>query len=160
MAMKWQGLGTLLLALAAAVSPTPAAAQERAPERNAYFGETHIHTSWSVDAWLFGNRIAGPDQAYRYAQGQSIKHPMGYDIRIETPLDFMGVTDHAEYVGAAREANTPGSAFSVTRMPATTSDSSRGFVASRLPHLRQRQMASSRFTRGPPQLHRVVGRLP
>ncbi len=114
MAMKWQGLGTLLLALTAAVSPTPAAAQERAPERNAYFGETHIHTSWSVDAWLFGNRIAGPDQAYRYAQGQSIKHPMGYDIRIETPLDFMGVTDHAEYVGAAREANTPDSAFGKT----------------------------------------------
>jgi len=36
----------------------PAAAQDN-PERKAYFGETHIHTSWSVDAWLFGNRVTG-----------------------------------------------------------------------------------------------------
>jgi Protein of unknown function (DUF3604) len=79
------------------------------PERNAYFGEEHIHTSWSVDAWVMGNRITGPDDAYKYAQGQTIKHPMGFDIKIDTPMDFMGVTDHAEYVGVTREANTPGS---------------------------------------------------
>src|SRR6516165_6858002 len=85
---------------------------EKNPDRNAYFGETHIHTSWSVDAWVFGDRITGPDDAYKYAQGQTIKHPMGYDVRIETPMDFMGVTDHAEYVGVTKEANTPGSAIS------------------------------------------------
>ena len=79
------------------------------PERNAYFGEEHIHTSWSVDAWVMGNRITGPDDAYKYAQGQTIKHPMGYDIKIETPMDFMGVTDHSEYVGVTKQANTPGS---------------------------------------------------
>jgi hypothetical protein len=39
------------------------------PDRDAYFGETHIHTSWSVDAWLMGNRITGPDEAFKYAQG-------------------------------------------------------------------------------------------
>lgn len=82
------------------------------PDRDAYFGETHIHTSWSVDAWLMGNRMTGPDDAYKYAQGQTIKHPLGYDIRIETPMDFMGVTDHSEYVGVTKEANTPGSALS------------------------------------------------
>jgi len=86
----------------------PASAQSN-PERNAYFGETHIHTSWSVDAWVMGNRITGPDDALKYAQGQTIKHPMGFDIKIDTPLDFMGVTDHSEYVGITREANTPGS---------------------------------------------------
>src|SRR5208283_3661007 len=64
------------------------------PDRNAYFGEEHIHTSWSVDAWLMGNRISGPDDALKYAQGQTIKHPLGYDIHIDTPMDFMGVTDH------------------------------------------------------------------
>src|SRR5271169_6745000 len=85
---------------------------EKNPDRNAYFGEEHIHTSWSVDAWLFGNRLTGPDDAYKYAQGQTIKHPLGYDITIETPMDFMGVTDHSEYVGVTREANTPGSALS------------------------------------------------
>src|SRR5271166_5098899 len=85
---------------------------EKNPDRNAYFGEEHIHTSWSVDAWLFGNRLTGPDDAYKYAQGQTIKHPLGYDIKIETPMDFMGVTDHSEYVGVTKEANTPGSALS------------------------------------------------
>jgi len=79
------------------------------PDRDAYFGETHLHTSWSVDAWVFGNRITGPDEAYKYAQGQTIKHPLGYDIKIDTPLDFMGVTDHSEYVGVTKQANTSGS---------------------------------------------------
>jgi len=97
----------VIAALAMAVSQT--VAQEKNPERNAYFGETHIHTSWSVDAWVMGNRITGPDEAYKYAQGQTIKHPMGFDIKIDTPLDFMGVTDHAEYVGITKQANTPGS---------------------------------------------------
>ena len=87
----------------------PASDLQRNPERNAYFGETHIHTSWSVDAWVMGNRLTGPDDALKYAQGQTIKHPLGYDIKIDTPLDFMGVTDHSEYVGVTREANIPGS---------------------------------------------------
>ena len=56
-----------------------------------------------------GNRITGPDDAYKYAQGETIKHPMGFDIKIDTPLDFMGVTDHSEYVGVTKQANTPGS---------------------------------------------------
>jgi hypothetical protein len=85
---------------------------EKNPDRNAYFGEEHIHTSWSVDAWLFGNRVTGPDDALKYAQGQTIKHPLGYDIKIETPMDFMGVTDHSEYVGVTKAANTPGSVVS------------------------------------------------
>ena len=96
----------LLSAYATAADPEPN------PERNAYFGETHIHTSWSVDAWVIGNRLTGPEDAYKYAKGETIKHPMGYDIRIDTPMDFMGVTDHSEYVGVTKEANTPGSAIS------------------------------------------------
>jgi hypothetical protein len=87
----------------------PAPAQTRNPDRGAYFGETHIHTSWSVDAWVMGNRLTGPGDALKYAQGQTIKHPLGYDIKIDTPLDFMGVTDHSEYVGVTRAANIPGS---------------------------------------------------
>ena len=62
---------------------------ERNPDRNAYFGEEHIHTSWSLDAWVMGNRLTGPGDAYHYAQGQTIKHPMGYDIKIDTPQDFL-----------------------------------------------------------------------
>ena len=56
-----------------------------------------------------GNRITGPDEAFKYAQGETIKHPLGYDIKIETPMDFMGVTDHSEYVDITKQANTPGS---------------------------------------------------
>jgi Protein of unknown function (DUF3604) len=98
-----------VVAAVAATSVGWAAFAQPNPERNAYFGETHIHTSWSVDAWVMGNRITGPGDAYKYAQGETIKHPMGFDIKIDTPLDFMGVTDHSEYVGVTREANTPGS---------------------------------------------------
>ena len=69
------------------------------PDRDCFFGETHVHTSWSFDAYTFGNTLAGPEDAYKYALGQPIKHPAGYEVKITKPLDFMGVTDHAEYVG-------------------------------------------------------------
>jgi hypothetical protein len=105
------------------------------PERDAYFGETHIHTSWSVDAWVMGNRITGPADAYKYAQGETIKHPMGFDIKIDTPLDFMGVTDHSEYVGVTKQANTPGSYVSklpeaqpmIMKDPTSTEEQNRVF---------------------------------
>ncbi|MEZ5572813.1 MAG: DUF3604 domain-containing protein [Halioglobus sp.] len=105
----------LHLALAAALVSGSAWAEQPNPERNAYFGEQHIHTSWSVDAWLFGNHTTGPAEALRYAQGEVIKHPLGYNIQIEQPLDWIGVTDHSEYVGITKMANTPGSA--VSKMP-------------------------------------------
>lgn len=68
-----------------------------------------------MDAYLFGNTVTGPAEALKYAQGETIKHPLGYDIKIEEPLDWMGVTDHSEYVGVTRAANTPGS--TVSKMP-------------------------------------------
>src|SRR4029453_15505577 len=64
------------------------------PERNAYFGETHVHTSWSLDAFAIGNVLTTPGDAYKYFKGEPIKHPLGYDVKIDTPLDFAGVTDH------------------------------------------------------------------
>lgn len=108
LAHHWKGL--LLLALAAA--PSWAAN----PERDAYFGETHVHTSWSLDAWLLGNRVTGPADAYKYFKGEPIKHPAGYDIKIRTPLDWAGVTDHSEYVGVIKYANDPTSP--VSKLPA------------------------------------------
>ncbi|MGA7904980.1 MAG: DUF3604 domain-containing protein, partial [Terrimicrobiaceae bacterium] len=65
----------VILSLVAALQ----ALAEPNPDRDAYFGETHIHTSWSVDAWVMGNRITGPNEAFKYAQGQVIKHPLGFD---------------------------------------------------------------------------------
>ena len=71
-----------------------------------------MHTSWSFDAYIFGNHITGPADAYKYWNGETIKHPLGYDIKIETPLDWGGVTDHSEYAGTVRLANDPSSAIS------------------------------------------------
>jgi hypothetical protein len=103
-----------VLALAIAVA-LPSWAAPNA-DRDAYFGETHVHTSWSLDAWLLGNRLTGPADAYKYFKGETIKHPMGFDIKIRTPLDWAGVTDHSEYVGVIKYANDPNSP--VSRLPA------------------------------------------
>jgi len=94
-----------------AISGTAVQAQD-APDRHAYFGETHVHTSWSFDAYIFGNEITGPADAYKYAKGEAIKHPLGYDVKITTPLDWMGVTDHSEYAGVVRLSNDPDSPIS------------------------------------------------
>jgi hypothetical protein len=65
-----------------------------------YFGDTHLHTSWSPDAYLIRNRSAGPDTAYRYAKGLPVVHPYHKArIQIGTPLDFLVVSDHGEYMG-------------------------------------------------------------
>ena len=100
----------MAFASSAAAQPRPATA--RHPEREAYFGETHVHTSWSFDAYVFGNMKAGPEDAYKYAMGQPIDHPAGYKVKITRPLDFMAVTDHAEYAGTVPLANDPSSAIS------------------------------------------------
>lgn len=98
--------------LAAIALASPASAQ-RNPERNAYFGQTHQHTSWSLDAYILGNTLAGPEDSYKYAIGQPIKHPAAnYMVKITRPLDFHGVTDHAEYVGMMSLANDPSSPIS------------------------------------------------
>ena len=82
--------------------------QAGATTRNAYFGDLHIHTANSFDAFNFGVR-ATADDAYRYAKGESINHPLGYSVRLRGgPLDFYGVSDHAEYLGAVPALANPG----------------------------------------------------
>jgi len=108
--------GALLAVVWLGLAAAPALAQMRNPDREAYFGETHVHTSWSLDAWLIGNRITDPSDAYRYFKGEPIKHPMGYEVKIDTPLDWAGVTDHSEYVGVMKLANDPTS--SISKLPA------------------------------------------
>ena len=65
-----------------------------------YWGDTHLHTSYSPDAYFFGNETADPDTAYRYAKGLPVIHPYHKGkIQIRTPLDFLVVADHAEMMG-------------------------------------------------------------
>ena len=67
--------------------------------RQVYWGDTHLHTMLSPDANLFGNRQLTPDDAYRFAKGEVLTGHNGMDVQLRRPLDFLVVSDHAEYLG-------------------------------------------------------------
>jgi hypothetical protein len=77
--------------------PVVAKMPAQRPHR-AWFGELHVHSSNSPDAFMLGVRTS-PEDAYRYARGEAIDHISGVKIRASAALDFMAVTDHAEYLG-------------------------------------------------------------
>src|SRR3990172_6663835 len=112
--MKPERIGTLFvrMALGGAVllgaASGPALAQTGV-ERKVYFGEQHVHTSWSFDAFGFGDTLTGPEDFYRYALGQPTPHPGGYTVTITKPLDWGAVTEHSEYMGMIQEASDPAS---------------------------------------------------
>lgn len=76
----------------------PAIIQKANPLNNVFFGDLHIHTSMSTDAYLFGNRF-DMDTAYRIAKGERAKLRSGERIELTRPLDFAALTDHAEAFG-------------------------------------------------------------
>ena len=108
----------LLLAVYLVVAVIPASAQEfnvdkeDMPARKAeyspyvdkhfpkrvYFGDTHHHSSFSVDSGMFGNTL-GPDQSFRFARGDEVVSSSGLRAKLIRPLDFLVVSDHAEYLG-------------------------------------------------------------
>jgi hypothetical protein len=75
-----------------------------AQNTNLYWGDTHLHTSNSTDAYSTGNFVADPDTAFRFAKGLPVIHPsLKTRVRIVRPLDFLVVSDHAEQLGAQSE---------------------------------------------------------
>jgi hypothetical protein len=85
------------------------------PERQLLWGELHVHTGISMDAWMMDTRLR-PDDAYRFARGEPVMlRPLDakglgtVPFRIQRPLDFAAVTDHARNFGGVRLCTTPGS---------------------------------------------------
>ena len=118
-------LATVLLAAGCAEPPAqpPAAQPTEAPggavpvhpERDVYFGDLHLHTVLSMDAYyLFGTRM-GPEDAYRFARGDEVMF-MGEPISRRRPLDFMAVTDHAQIIGSSMAMEDPDSALATSEI--------------------------------------------
>ena len=84
----------------------------RNPLKNAYFGDLHLHTGYSMDAFAFGTRTT-PEDSYKYAMGETVEY-MGKPEKRNAPLDFLAVTDHAEYLGVVRDSIVPNGPFAKT----------------------------------------------
>lgn len=105
MVRSWLSITSLAFALAAVVASAGEPPRTNPPtvhagasaERRAYFGDLHLHTSLSLDAYIADTRTT-PDDAYRYAQGEAVRY-LGREVRRQAPLDFLAVTDHAEFLG-------------------------------------------------------------
>jgi hypothetical protein len=103
-------------AVATGSADTPrAACAHRNPEKNAYFGDLHVHTALSSDAWNYDVEVR-PREAYGYAFGEAIGLPPNdadgrptRQVRIDRPIDFAAVTDHAEFLGEQRLCTDPDS---------------------------------------------------
>lgn len=108
----------LLLACDKAPEPAPADAPQCAdhdPLRRPFFGDTHVHTTLSLDAHLQGTRL-GPADAYAFAKGAEVGiQPHAEDgtplrrLRLSRPLDFVAVSDHAEFLGTIAACRDPSS---------------------------------------------------
>ncbi|MEM7101166.1 MAG: DUF3604 domain-containing protein [Pseudomonadota bacterium] len=100
------------------------------------WGDLHVHTSYSMDAYVWDNQVT-PKQAYRFGQGVPLIAKDGSKIRLDRPLDFMAVTDHAEYFGVIEACqvlnfDTP---YCKDLRAAAVEDSTRGFYEVFLPAL-------------------------
>jgi hypothetical protein len=86
------------------------AADDDPADRRALFGELHLHTGQSFDAYTMMGTRSTPDEAYRFARGEPITY-LGQTVQRPRPLDFTAVTDHAEYMGTLNQLDDPDSAL-------------------------------------------------
>ena len=71
---------------------------------NLYWGETHLHSAVSADAYSYGARL-GLEEAYRFARGEQVTTTTGLQARLGRPLDFLVIADHAQYLGVYQLIN-------------------------------------------------------
>ena len=111
--MKTSVISKVFLAsLLVASSTTIATAADKVtvyPEKEVFFGTTHAHSSWSIDAFGSGNQKSGPEDGYRYARGETVSHMGGKKVQLKQPLDFFCMTDHSEMMGTAPMMTEEGS---------------------------------------------------
>ncbi|RZV36261.1 MAG: DUF3604 domain-containing protein, partial [Acidimicrobiales bacterium] len=89
------------------------------PNKDVFFGDLHIHTKNSFDAYIFNVRST-PDDVYRFAKGEAVRHPVGFEIKIGgDPLDFVGTTDHGAYMGILPAMDTDGHPLSKVELAKT-----------------------------------------
>ncbi len=124
-------------------SPTSTDAEiQTNPNKNAYFGDIHVHTVLSFDAYIMGTRRT-PDEAYEFAKGAGIEHVSGFEMKMKKPLDFLMVADHAFYLGMMRELDKDEGPYADHSLSDAVSDatSAQGSVAAFqavLGHMRDR----------------------
>lgn len=90
--------GTLTQSEVTASKPDYSPFLNRSASDRVFWGDTHLHTSLSVDAGFFGNKL-GPEEAYRLARGKEVVASNGEHAKLIRPLDFLVVADHALYYG-------------------------------------------------------------
>lgn len=114
----------------APATTTPAAAVPVAnPLKNAYFGDLHLHTGYSMDAFAMSVRTT-PEDSYRYAMGETVEY-MGEPRKRMAPLDFLAVTDHAEYLGVVRDTIDPNGPFAKSEWYTTMTSTDPAFPQGR-----------------------------
>ncbi|WEK46241.1 MAG: DUF3604 domain-containing protein [Candidatus Andeanibacterium colombiense] len=102
--------------LEAAAPGTVAAGPVKAyADREAFFGDLHLHTTNSFDAYVLMGTKTTPDDAYKFARGDTIQY-LGQPIRRSEPLDFLAVTDHSENLGVFNQLDDPKSEFSLSEV--------------------------------------------
>lgn len=99
-------LQSLVLSTFLAISATTWGAEQSAAATQAYFGDIHLHTRLSNDAFAFMTDRT-PDDAYRFAKGEAIAQYGDTQIQLRAPLDFLAVTDHAESLGVLQSFLNP-----------------------------------------------------